>query len=147
MRVIFIPFLLLCVLSIGIPWDNPLGIFSDRVLIKAGLDVGMTPLTIDMSMMSGEEDRPLYEKELTLTLLESDGKHLDVNPYRLHLYRHKIPMILFFEAVSRGGVATEISAFLCRSFEDFSKNSITGFRLSTKSGKHLQGFDEFQNCF
>lgn len=129
MRVILIPVLLVMVLSIGFPLENPVGNISYEILRRVGLDVSMTPITVDMAMMRDNEGKNTYQKEFQVILLTRAGNTLTVNPLDLHFYRHKIPFNLYFEVLGMGGVMPEGKIFLCRSLEEFSGDEINTFSL------------------
>jgi hypothetical protein len=78
------------VLSIGFPISNPLSDFVFIPLRILGIDVSMTPITTDMSMMSDANNVPLYKTNLGLTIILKNGTVRDISPRELDLYDHKI---------------------------------------------------------
>lgn len=145
-RIILINLLLLSVLSIGFPIPNPLSELTFAPLRFMGIDVSMTPITTDMSMMTDAKNTPLYKKKVHLRLHFDDGTFVDVLPKDLHLYLHKIPIILFYEILGFGGDMPEGRVFLCRSFQRLVDKKITNFSMWTEEKNDRQGLNKYQEC-
>ena len=145
-RLIFIICLLISVLSIGFPISNPLSDFVFIPLRILGIDVSMTPITTDMSMMSDANNVPLYKTNLGLTIILKNGTVRDISPRELDLYDHKIPIILYYEILGYGGDMPEGRAYLCKSFTALTENMVSGFFLWTKSEHARYGLNEIQEC-
>jgi hypothetical protein len=146
MRVFLIPLLLILVLSIGFPIDTPVGDFSYTLLRRFGIDVSMTPITYDMSMMSDEKGSLVYEKLFKVKLVMENGENVVIDSDRLHFYRHKVPLNLYYEILGYGGIIPEGRVFLCRSFQSLVDNTVEGFMLDVKADQRTKGFNELQNC-
>jgi hypothetical protein len=134
------------VLSIGLPFSNPLSDFVFVPLRIFGIDVSMTPLTVDMSMMSDAKNVPIYRTDLRIKVFSKDGGLIDLKPSDLNLYLHKLPIILYYEILGQGGDMPEGRVFLCRSFEKLLNKKISSFLIWTDI-KHAQfGFNQNQEC-
>lgn len=147
MRVFLIPFLLLSVLSIGLPVETTLGEFSYHLLRRFGLDVSMTPITYDMSMMSDEKGNLVYEKFFKVKLIMTNGETEIIETEKLHFYLQKVPLNLYYEVLGQHGVLPEAKTFLCHSFQDMTDKTLAGFMLEVKQKEQIaKGFNELQNC-
>ena len=145
-RLIFIICLLISVLSIGFPISNPLSDFVFIPLRILGIDVSMTPITTDMSMMSDANNVPIYRTDLRIKVFSKDGGLIDLKTSDLNLYLHKLPIILYYEILGQGGDMPEGRVFLCRSFEKLLNKKISSFLIWTDI-KHAQfGFNQNQEC-
>ncbi len=138
--------MLLSVLSIGIPIPNPLSNVVYEPLRLLGIDVSMTPITTDMSMMTDAKNIPLYKKKVHLRLHLDDGTFVDVLPNDLHLYLHKIPIILLYEILGFGGDMPEGRVFLCRSLQRLVDKKILNFTMWTEEKNDRQGLNKYQEC-
>ncbi len=147
MRVVLIPLLLISVLSIGFPVETTLGDISYSMLRRIGIDVSMTPITSDMSMMSDEKGNMIYEKHFKVKLVMNDDTSVVIDSDKLHFYRQKVPLNLYYEILGFGGVIPEAKVFLCHSFQSLVDKTVAGFMLEVKTDQHAQGFNELQNCF
>ena len=145
-RLIFIICLLLSVLSIGFPISNPLSDFVFVPLRILGIDVSMTPITSDMSMMSDSEDVPIYKTNLGLRIFLKNGKVRDVYPRELDLYYHKLPIILYYEILGYGGDMPEGRAYLCHSLTTFTDDKVSSFFLWTEKEHARYDFNKIQEC-
>lgn len=146
-RFVFIFILLLSVLSIGLPFDHPLWAPSYRFLRFFGLDVSMTPITVDMSMMTDEHGQLVYAKDFSLELFLENKNIREVFFQELDFYRHKVPLNLYFEILGNGGSMPEGKTYLCRAFSELSPVKVTGFMLKTRKRKDSsRGFNELQKC-
>ena len=147
LRFSFISLLLICVLSIGIPKDNPVTDFSYGLLRRVGLDVSMTPITFDMSMMTDSKGQLVYEKAFDVVIDDGSEIFQVIQVGDLNFYRHKVPLNLFFEILGYGGILPEGKEFLCRSLNEFSERRLTGFTLVAQSKDQVsRGFNEYQHC-
>lgn len=147
MRVFLIPLLLISVLSIGIPVETSFGDFSYTFLRKFGIDVSMTPITFDMSMMSDEKGNLVYEKLFKAKVVMTNGENLIIDADKLDFYRQKVPLNLYYEILGYGGVIPEGRIFLCHSFQDLTDKTVAGFMLEVKRTEQLaRGFNELQSC-
>jgi hypothetical protein len=147
LRFSLISLLLICVLSIGIPEDNPLKDFSYSFLKPVGLDVSMTPITFDMSMMTDHKGQLVYEKVFDVVIDTGSEAPQVIKVKDLHFYRHKVPINLFFEILGYGGILPEGKEFLCRSLSEFSNKRLSGFTLVAQAKNEVsRGFNEFQHC-
>lgn len=145
-RFFFILLILIGVLSIGFPVKNPL---SDIVFIPfriLGIDVSMTPITADMSMMSDSEGSSIYKIDFGIKLQFVNGTEKYLDPNDLDLYLHKLPTILYFEILGYGADMPEGRKFLCNSFGILAKNTVQSFIITTKEPYKRIGFNEHQNC-
>ena len=148
MRAFLIPVLLLSVLSIGFPWSTPYGDLSYSFLRKIGLDVPMTPMTVDMAMMSDANGKFVYEKVLKLKVYDGLKHSLIVDPKVLNFHLHKIPLILYYEVLARGGNMPEGRVFICRSLSDLMNFEITGFEINAEFRDQVsKGLNELQSCY
>jgi hypothetical protein len=146
-RLIFIILLLLSVLSIGIPFPNPLSDFVFIPLRVLGIDVAMTPMTVDMSMMRDLDNIPMYRKKLGMKLFLEDGKKIVLRPEELDFYHHKMPIILFYEALAKGAYMPEGRAYLCRSFEMIINKKVSSFLLLKDGADEQYLSHEIQRCY
>lgn len=134
----------------GLPF-GPLESLSERAyesLLPLGLDVSMTPLTYDMSMLTTENSQN-YSKKHNLILF-SGHLRTTISPGELKLYNHKIPIILYYEMLYYGMDVVENRYALCNQFQTFLKTKITGFQLFQEEleGNDLyKGFNEIISCF
>lgn len=145
LRLIFISFLLVSVFSIGFPVDNPISNFTYVVLRRFGLDVAMTPITYDMSIMTDDENEVIYQNPLDIVVVTRSDERMILND--LDFYRHKIPLILYFEILGYGGSLPEGKVFLCRSLGEVVKSQLSGFMLKLRRTREIRkGFNEFQAC-
>ncbi len=106
----------------------------------------MTPITYDMSMMSDEKGSLVYEKLFKVKLVMENGENVVIDSDRLHFYRHKVPLNLYYEILGYGGIIPEGRVFLCRSFQSLVDNTVEGFMLDVKADQRTKGFNELQNC-
>lgn len=147
MRVILIPLLLVSVLSIGFPVETSLGDFSYMFLRRFGIDVSLTPITFDMSMMSDEKGNLVYEKIFKAKIVMTDNDSVLVDSEKLDFYRQKVPLNLYYEILGYGGIIPEGKSFLCHSFQHMVDKTVAGFMLEVKRKDQLaKGFNELQNC-
>lgn len=147
LRFYFISLVLLLVITIGIPIDNPVTQFSYGVMRRFGIDVSMTPITFDMSMMTDEKGELVYEKAFDLKLFLKGANPEIVDTKKLDFYRHKVPINLYYEILGYGGIMPEGKTFMCRAFQEFSQYRVTGFMLvMRKDDQAARGFNELQSC-
>lgn len=147
LRFYFLSFVLFLVVTIGIPVDNPVTQFSYRLMRRLGIDVSMTPITFDMSMMTDEKGKLVYEKAFDLMIFSNGESPRVVETRDLDFYRHKVPINLYYEILGYGGIMPEGKTFMCRAFQEFSEGRITGFMLlMRKQDQAARGFNELQSC-
>lgn len=145
-RAVFITVILIMALSIGFPVSTALGGWSYLFLRQFGLDVSMTPMTVDMAMMLDQNDRPLYETTIDLIVETKEGQQY-IPSQNLNLYHHKMPMNLYFEIIANGGTFPEGRVYICRGLENLMKKRITSFMLQVKD-ESLDGvYNDPQYCF
>ncbi len=144
MRLAFVFLVLSFVLLVGLPF----GPSDDAYFLMRnfGLDVSMAPLTVDTSMMTDNQGRSSYDKNVRLVV--SDGiEKVTVASEKLHFYQHKIPLHHYYEFAGYGREITEGKIFLCRAFQMFLKNKIQSFVMSTGEPLDTEmGFNEIQHC-
>lgn len=138
-RFFLIQILLLTVLLIGLPFDIDLKHSAYQLLMRVGLDVAMTPMTVDMAMMKDEEGKILYQQNLSLEIRGESGIGMVVHPEDLEFYPHKIPLNLYFELLGQGHYVPEGKGFICRSLSQFYSVKMTSFQIRG-------GNDELQSC-
>ena len=145
MRPIMVSIILLLVLSVGLPLE-PVSSIAYEILSPIGIEVSMAPLTYDTSIMLDRDHTPIYQKDLKLTIVDKEGERKI--PLRiLDIYRHKIPVHLYYEIIGWGGSMNEGLHYMCQSLRYFSRGSIIGFHLSTGSPRDEEmGFNELQKC-
>ena len=146
-RLIFIILLLLSVLSIGVPFPNPVSDFVYIPLRVLGIDVAMTPMTVDMSMMRGLDNIPMYKKKLGMKLFLDDGNSLELKPEELDFYHHKMPLILYYEVLGHGAYMPEGKVYLCRSFEFITNKKVSSFLLLKDGADEQYLSQEIQRCY
>ena len=147
MRLLAVTIVLLAILSLNFT-EGEVFRRTYQGLQTLGIEVSMTPLTFDMSLMTDGEGKSTYGKSLVLRVRTSQGTELSVDPRRLDFYRHKIPLLLFQEALSYGGQMPEGRSFLCASLGEFASDGIAAFGLFEGQGRRqsMRGLDEFHNC-
>ncbi len=78
--------------------DHP---WLDRLwtgLAVLGLDISMTPVTVDMSLLSSSSDEAVYLRDLKLALLQSDqSEAISLDLRGLDLHKEKLPLLLMLE--------------------------------------------------
>lgn len=146
-RFYFISVLLISVLSVGVPFENPFTDFSYSFLRRFGIDVSMTPITFDMSMMTDDKGNLVYQKGFDIVIFSENLPPETISIEELDFYRHKVPINLYFEIIGYGGILPEGKRFLCLGLGDVSGKALTGFMLNLKRKDLVsKGFNELQNC-
>lgn len=145
MRVVFVFFILVIVLMVGLPFGP-----SDEAYYLtrfAGLDVSMAPITTDTSMMTDENGEVTYSKRVHVRVW-GRSTTVDVPPEKLDFYLHKIPLHHYYEILSYGKEMREGVRFLCSAFQRYLKTErISGFAMVTDHPEDKQmGFNETQRC-
>ncbi len=146
-RVIFIFSLLCCVLSLGLPFENILGDLSYKYLQLMGVDVNMTPFTVDMSLMIDKKKTPIYESDTELIASLTSGEERVIPANKLGLYHHKLPIILYFELVGNGKFVPEGRNYLCNSIQKNIGEKITGFFIRSKKFYDQSIINKIQVCY
>lgn len=144
MRLAFVFIVLISVLMVGLPF----GPSDDAYFLMRnfGLDVSMAPLTVDTSMMTDNQGRSSYDKKVQVIVSDESGSTV-VDPKRLQFYQHKIPLHHYYEFAGYGQEIVEGKIFLCRAFQQFLKNKIQSFIMSTGEANDTEmGFNEVQRC-
>jgi hypothetical protein len=144
MRLAFVFLVITLVLMVGLPF----GPSDDAYFLMRnfGLDVSMAPLTVDTSMMTDNQGRSSYDKKVRLIVTDDSGS-VTVDPKSLHFYRHKIPLHHYYEFAGYGQEIREGKIFLCRAFQQFVKNKVQSFVMSTGEDTDKEmGFNEVQRC-
>ena len=134
----------------GLPFGplEGLSIWIYKRFLPLGMDVSMTPLTYDMSMLT-TNGFPVYKKTIDITLFSNNSK-TTLHPKKLKLYNHKIPIILYYEMLIYNLDIIETKYAICNQFQRFLDTKITGFKLSQKGigkDKLYKGFNETIVCF
>ena len=144
MRLAFVFLVIIFVLMVGLPFGP-----SDQAYLlmrNFGLDVSMAPITVDTSMMTDNQGRSSYDKKVQLIVSDDSGP-VTIDPRHLHFYQHKIPLHHYYEFAGYGQEIMEGKIFLCRAFQQFVKNKIRSFVMSTGETNDTEmGFNEVQHC-
>ena len=142
-------FLLFCVLTVGTP-----GPFFEKLrestfdpLMQLGIDVSMTPITTDMSMMTDADSEVIYTKDVEI-LVHRGEEIVQIEANEMNLYEHKIPIILHYELVDAGLEMKESRYFLCQRLAHIRNlEKIDGFSLRINGLRfNLHGVGKVQSC-
>lgn len=145
-RLIFISFLLMSVLSMGLPFNVNLPLLSYDTLRMFGLDVAMTPFTVDMYMMMDKNNIPIYKSEIGLRVYSENGVVKELDPQDLDLHLQKVPLNLYYELLSSRINLPETKFFICKSLKSRFKIPLTGFELWSIKGWNVMGVGHVQFC-
>lgn len=99
-RLIILTFLLICVLLVGLGKGplRPLSSSIQQQLEPWGIDVSMTPITADMTMMRDSTNSlNLYQTAPKIIVINKDSSLFSISPQELELYQFKLPLILYLE--------------------------------------------------
>lgn len=80
---------------------SSLGHFLWRGLVPVGMDVSMTPLTADMTLMLDQNEKAFYQRQITFEVLESEAWR-KISWNQLSFYGVRVPLLLMLELVEGG---------------------------------------------
>lgn len=79
----------------------PVGNVLWKGLAQVGMDISMTPLTADMTLMLGKDQKSFYQRKIYFEI--SDGKTWqELSWDQLRFYEVRVPLLLLLELVEGG---------------------------------------------
>ena len=79
------------------------GNFLWKALVSVGMDISMTPLTADMTLMLGPDQNFIYQRNMNFEIFDGE-KWIRVPWDQLGFYEVRIPLLLMLELIE-GGVS------------------------------------------
>jgi hypothetical protein len=143
-RVLFI--LLISLIFISAHFDHPYLFGLWRGLHAVGLDISMTPITIDMSVFNSHlKPQEFYSRSFLIGYTDQKGQEHEIDFSDLKLHFHKLPLLLMLEQVQWQGNEREHLRVFCRNMNS-SFEPMIRFKIFAKPDLEHPGFNSYFSC-